>query len=237
MLEMEAKHQAELAGLRSEKERLQRLVSRQSGTIEDLEKSLLAASANSSLLQRQQLQLLEAVQGLVRLVSQGRGERGEAAGQGVLRTLRWQLPSSRGGDFAPKMKNPEGSSALCPHGKGRHPPRGAHQCLCPAGANAPTGANASPLPPALLPRDEQLFQDCAELRQAGFHTSGVYTLHIANLSEPKKVSAPRGGLPLQHPGVLLSPGATRRARTPHQWRHPCCTSTNPEDGRSPREPP
>lgn len=112
VLEMEAKHQAELAGLRSEKERLQRLVSRQSGTIEDLEKSLLAASANSSLLQRQQLQLLEAVQGLVRLVSQGR---------------------------------------------------------------------------ALLPRDEQLFQDCSELRQAGFHTSGVYTLHIANLSEPKKV--------------------------------------------------
>uniref|UniRef100_A0A8B9UUU4 Fibrinogen C-terminal domain-containing protein n=1 Tax=Anas zonorhyncha TaxID=75864 RepID=A0A8B9UUU4_9AVES len=112
VLEMEAKHQAELAGLRSEKERLQVVVSRQSGTIEDLEKSLLAASANSSLLQRQQLQLLEAVQGLVRLVAQGR---------------------------------------------------------------------------ASLPGEEQLFQDCAELRRAGFHTSGVYTLHIANLSEPKKV--------------------------------------------------
>lgn len=82
VLEMEAKHQAELAGLRSEKERLQVVVSRQSGTIEDLEKSLLAASANSSLLQRQQLQLLEAVQGLVRLVAQGRGERGEAEGLG-----------------------------------------------------------------------------------------------------------------------------------------------------------
>ncbi|XP_035199476.1 angiopoietin-4 [Oxyura jamaicensis] len=111
VLEVEAKHQAELAGLRSEKERLQRLVSRQSGTIEDLEKSLLAASANSSLLQRQQLQLLEAVQGLVRLVSQGR---------------------------------------------------------------------------APLPGEEQLFQDCAELRRAGFRASGVYTLHIANLSEPRK---------------------------------------------------
>uniref|UniRef100_A0A493T8N7 Angiopoietin 4 n=1 Tax=Anas platyrhynchos platyrhynchos TaxID=8840 RepID=A0A493T8N7_ANAPP len=104
VLEMEAKHQAELAGLRSEKERLQVVVSRQSGTIEDLEKSLLAASANSSLLQRQQLQLLEAV--------------------------------------------------------------------------PPLGVNASPLPPASLPGEEQLFQDCAELRRAGFHTSGVYTLHI-----------------------------------------------------------
>ncbi|NXS50650.1 ANGP4 protein, partial [Balaeniceps rex] len=78
VLEMETKHQAELAGARSEKEKLQRLVSRQSGTIEELEKSLLAASANASLLQRQQLQLLESVQGLVRLVSQGRGEPGRA---------------------------------------------------------------------------------------------------------------------------------------------------------------
>lgn len=59
----------------------------------------------------------------------------------------------------------------------------------------PLGVNASPLPPAPLPGEEQLFQDCAELRRAGFHTSGVYTLHIANLSEPKKVSAARGGAP------------------------------------------
>ncbi|NWZ56894.1 ANGP4 protein, partial [Haliaeetus albicilla] len=87
VLEMETKHQAELAGARSEKEKLQRLVSRQSGTIEELEKSLLAASANTSLLQRQQVQLLESVQSLVRLVSQGRGEtpgragRVQAAGQ------------------------------------------------------------------------------------------------------------------------------------------------------------
>ncbi|NXD66614.1 ANGP4 protein, partial [Eolophus roseicapillus] len=81
VLEMETKHQEELAGARSEKEKLQRLVSRQSGTIEELEKSLLAASANTSLLQRQQLQLLESVQSLVRLVSQGRGEMGPC-GQG-----------------------------------------------------------------------------------------------------------------------------------------------------------
>ncbi|NXN28757.1 ANGP4 protein, partial [Nycticryphes semicollaris] len=73
VLEMETKHQAELVGAHSEKEKLRRLVSRQSGTIEELEKSLLAASANTSLLQRQQLQLLESVQNLVRLISQSRG--------------------------------------------------------------------------------------------------------------------------------------------------------------------
>ncbi|NWH68698.1 ANGP1 protein, partial [Geococcyx californianus] len=81
VLEMETKHQAELAGARLEKEKLQRLVSRQNGTIEELEKALLAASANTSLLQSQQLQLLESVQNLVHLVSQGRGEPGRAGRQ------------------------------------------------------------------------------------------------------------------------------------------------------------
>ncbi|NXW79545.1 ANGP4 protein, partial [Hirundo rustica] len=79
VLEMETKQQAELAGAHSEKEKLQRLLSRQSGTIEEMEKTLLAASANTSLLQRQQLQLIQSVQSLVRLVSQGRGERGMRA--------------------------------------------------------------------------------------------------------------------------------------------------------------
>ncbi|KFU93123.1 Angiopoietin-4, partial [Chaetura pelagica] len=111
VLEMETKHQAELVGARSEKEKLQQLVSRQSSTIQELEKSLVAASTNASLLQRQQLQLLESVQSLVRLVSQGR---------------------------------------------------------------------------APLLRQEQQFQDCAEVRRAGIRASGVYTLHITNLSEPKK---------------------------------------------------
>ncbi|XP_042692020.1 angiopoietin-4 [Centrocercus urophasianus] len=112
VLDMEAKHQAELAGIRSEKERLQHLLSRQSGTIEELEKSLLAASANASLLQRQQLQLLESVQSLVRLVAEGR---------------------------------------------------------------------------ALLPGEEQRFQDCTEVLRAGNRASGVYTLHITNMSQPRKV--------------------------------------------------
>ncbi|KAL2296980.1 hypothetical protein Nmel_015032 [Mimus melanotis] len=125
VLEMETKQQAELAGAHSEKERLQRLLSRQSGTIEEMEKTLLAASANTSLLQRQQLQLLQSVQSLVRLVSQGRGEQAMSLGQ------------------------------------------------------------------------EQQFQDCAEVRRAGIHASGIYTLHIANLSEPKKaycdMETDRGG--------------------------------------------
>ncbi|NXF12266.1 ANGP4 protein, partial [Smithornis capensis] len=82
VLEMETKQQAELAGAHLEKEKLQRLLSRQSGTIEELEKTLLAASANTSLLQRQQLQLLQSVQSLVHLVSQGRGEWGMGQGAG-----------------------------------------------------------------------------------------------------------------------------------------------------------
>ncbi|XP_061486865.1 angiopoietin-4 [Rhineura floridana] len=111
VLQMETKHLMELEGIRTEKEELQELVSRQSDTIEGLEKSLYAASSNASLLQQQQLQLLESVQNLVQLVSQGK------------------VP---------------------------------------------------------LKKEDRLFQDCAEIRQSGLNLSGVYTLHINNLTEPKK---------------------------------------------------
>ncbi|NXW34024.1 ANGP4 protein, partial [Phaetusa simplex] len=115
VLEMETKHQAELAGARSEKEKLQRLVSRQSGTIEELEKSLLAASANTSLLQRQQLQLLESVQTLVRLVSQGRGEPGPRAGRvqaaGSLRDPLWGGGTHQAAHPEPALVTPLCSSS------------------------------------------------------------------------------------------------------------------------------
>ena len=72
---LETQQQAELASLRGEKERLRRLLGRQSGALAGLERTLRAASSNSSLLQRQQHQLLESVQRLVRVMAQGPGER------------------------------------------------------------------------------------------------------------------------------------------------------------------
>lgn len=91
----------------------------------------------------------------------------------------------------------------------------------------PLGVNASPLPPASLPGEEQLFQDCTELRRAGFHTSGVYTLHIANLSEPKKVSAARGGLLLMHanpiPVAAPSPRMGSPRAPPEPGAEPLCS--------------
>ena len=140
---METKHQAELAGARSEKEKLQRLVSRQSGTIEELEKSLLAASTNTSLLQHQQLQLLESVQSLVRLVSQGRGEprragRVQAAGElfALLRGCQGAVPapglSSGAGDFTPKM-----SPALYPRSSSEPPGEGPWPDAVPSHGKSP----------------------------------------------------------------------------------------------------
>lgn len=99
MLAMETQQQAELAGARSEKEQLQRVLSRQSGAIAELEKSLAATSTNASLLQRQQLQLLEAVQSLVRLVTQGRGEPGRAGkAQAGCRQRYCSSPSREGAE-------------------------------------------------------------------------------------------------------------------------------------------
>lgn len=34
---------------------------------------------------------------------------------------------------------------------------------------------------------EQVFQDCAEIQRRGANTSGVYIIHVANMTEPKKV--------------------------------------------------
>uniref|UniRef100_A0A673U6P8 Angiopoietin 4 n=1 Tax=Suricata suricatta TaxID=37032 RepID=A0A673U6P8_SURSU len=108
---LETHQQAELASLRGEKERLRRLLGRQSGALAGLERSLRAASSNSSLLQRQQRQLLESVQRLVRVVAQG---------------------------------------------------------------------------PASEKAAEVVFQDCAEIQRSGANASGVYTIHVANMTEPRK---------------------------------------------------
>ncbi|NXR68013.1 ANGP4 protein, partial [Rhadina sibilatrix] len=112
VLEMETKQRAELAGAHSEKEKLQRLLSRQSGTIEEMEKTLLAASANSSLLQRQQLQLIQSVQSLVRLVSQGRGEQAMSPGQEQQFQDCAELPSLAGTHPAAHSKPPPGCPSL-----------------------------------------------------------------------------------------------------------------------------
>lgn len=51
----------------------------------------------------------------------------------------------------------------------------------------------------ISPGQEQQFQDCAEVHRAGIRTSGIYTLNIANLSKPKKVSTVQRGLPCSSP--------------------------------------
>ena len=106
---LETQQQAELASLRGEKERLRRLLGRQSGALAGLERSLRAASSNSSLLQRQQRQLLESVQRLVRVVAQGPGERGRAwcgAGGGQGRGGRSCLPSRFAGSHCGQGPSP-----------------------------------------------------------------------------------------------------------------------------------
>ncbi|XP_053430473.1 angiopoietin-4 isoform X3 [Nycticebus coucang] len=108
---LETQQQAELASLRGEKERLRRLLGRQSGALAGLERSLRAASSNSSLLQRQQRQLLESVQRLVSAVAQG---------------------------------------------------------------------------PASMRAAEQVFHDCAEIQRFGTNASGVYSIHVGNMTEPRK---------------------------------------------------
>nr|XP_045012575.1 angiopoietin-4 isoform X2 [Jaculus jaculus] len=41
--------------------------------------------------------------------------------------------------------------------------------------------------PASLRTPERVFQDCAEIQHSGINVSGVYTIHVANMTEPLKV--------------------------------------------------
>lgn len=34
---------------------------------------------------------------------------------------------------------------------------------------------------------EQVFQDCAEIQRSGANASGIYTIYVANVTEPRKV--------------------------------------------------
>ncbi|KAJ6663103.1 hypothetical protein lerEdw1_010696 [Lerista edwardsae] len=116
IFEMEERHKEELNTLKEEKENLQGLVSHQSYIIQELERQLTRATNNNSILQKQQLELMDTVHSLVSLCSK----------EGVL------LKSAKREDDKP-------------------------------------------------------FRDCADAYQAGFNKTGVYTIYVNNISEPKKL--------------------------------------------------
>lgn len=71
---MEGKHKEELDTLKEEKENLQSLVTRQTFIIQELEKQLTRATTNNSVLQRQQLELMDTVHNLVSLCTKEGGK-------------------------------------------------------------------------------------------------------------------------------------------------------------------
>lgn len=115
ILEMEGKHKEELDTLKEEKENLQGLVTRQTFIIQELEKQLSRATNNNSVLQKQQLELMDTVHNLVSLCTK---------------------------------------EVLLKGGKRE---------------------------------EEKPFRDCADVYQAGFNKSGIYTIYFNNMPEPKKV--------------------------------------------------
>lgn len=75
MLEMEMRHREELETLRQEKGSLQALVGSQSGVIRELEAQLSRATGNSTVLQRQQQEMMDTVHNLLNLCSKDGGKR------------------------------------------------------------------------------------------------------------------------------------------------------------------
>uniref|UniRef100_A0A2K5QGQ9 Angiopoietin 2 n=1 Tax=Cebus imitator TaxID=2715852 RepID=A0A2K5QGQ9_CEBIM len=69
VLAMEDNHIVQLQSMKEEKDQLQVLVSRQNSIIEELEKKLVTATVNNSVLQRQQHHLMETVNNLVTMMS------------------------------------------------------------------------------------------------------------------------------------------------------------------------
>ncbi|XP_074977448.1 angiopoietin-2 isoform X2 [Caretta caretta] len=70
VLDVEGKHKEELQGIKAEKLEMQGLLSRQTQLIQELEQHLATASANNTVLQRQQASLMDTVHQLLSLVSQ-----------------------------------------------------------------------------------------------------------------------------------------------------------------------
>lgn len=69
VLEMEDKHMLQLKSIKDEKDQLQVLVARQNSIIEELEKQLVTATVNNSVLQKQQHDLMETVHSLLTMIS------------------------------------------------------------------------------------------------------------------------------------------------------------------------
>lgn len=66
---MEDKHMLQLKSIKDEKDQLQVLVARQNSIIEELEKQLVTATVNNSVLQKQQHDLMETVHNLLTMIS------------------------------------------------------------------------------------------------------------------------------------------------------------------------
>ncbi|XP_069341167.1 angiopoietin-2 isoform X4 [Eulemur rufifrons] len=69
VLDMEDKHIVQLQSIKEEKDQLQVLVSKQNSIIEELEKQLVTATVNNSVLQKQQHDLMETVHNLLTMIS------------------------------------------------------------------------------------------------------------------------------------------------------------------------
>lgn len=69
VLDMEDKHSVQLQSMKEQKDQLQVLVSKQSSVIDELEKKLVTATVNNSVLQKQQHDLMETVNSLLTMMS------------------------------------------------------------------------------------------------------------------------------------------------------------------------
>uniref|UniRef100_A0A674J9G5 Fibrinogen C-terminal domain-containing protein n=1 Tax=Terrapene triunguis TaxID=2587831 RepID=A0A674J9G5_9SAUR len=74
VLDVEGKHEEELQGIKAEKLEMQSLLSKQTQLIRELEQHLATASANNTVLQRQQASLMDTVHQLLKISPAPQGE-------------------------------------------------------------------------------------------------------------------------------------------------------------------